>query len=730
MHNSLFTVLVNDTVSDQFSIGAFLGNPFGDYYDPSSGEPLTSLIVVPVTPGNISLSVSNVIIENDDATLTRYPDTVIIYSDGVAIYQGTEYRETFILESGEASVSGGIGADVFVVTPTTGTQIDINDFAADDVIDFSSVLLQSGYKYLTETVIASAADNHAYVRSDLSVVDLAGILSNQSQYDNTFGAFVDSGNGEVFGFYDSNPIAGTVDVNSFRLVIGDAANGITILNVDVALNVGAAFTSGAVGGSVTENDPTDQLVYTAAVELEVGQTVTFSLAAGVEELFSIDAQTGAVTFIGTADYETASSLSFTVVATDNEGNASRQLVSIPVVNVDDTAPIWVSGTSFTALANTPFVYEAIADDSLDFSFEPVWYSLDPDSADADLLVIDTASGIVTLQQGVLVPEGKQAFTFTVVVTDGVNAPVSQQVVAVLGTSTEVQGPGVLVQGGIRAVESDNGDGTYTLDFYVDESAAGLFSSGVENYDFTLNYDPTQFAAVANQDFTSSFSIVVANTEIPGRLQVGALDINAHDPSYTSPLGSVLLTPLVLNDLTITISDVLINNAYLPNTVILYDDPAIVSGTADNDTFALLGGDTEITGGQGIDAYIVTETTGNQIFITDFMPDEDIIDMSSLLMGLGYTSISDLDLGPAFNGEAREYSQTSMDLLALIQANDFSFDNSFGMLIDTTNGKIIGFYDADSSADSVDMHTFEINIGDAVNNITLEDLTAGIGGFIA
>jgi hypothetical protein len=29
-----------------------------------------------------------------------------------------------------------------------------------------------------------------------------------------------------------------------------------------------------------------------------------------------------------------------------------------------------------------------------------------------------------------------------------------------------------------------------------------------------------------------------------------------------------------------------------------------------------------------------------------------------------------------------------------------------------------------------MRTFEINIGDAVNDITLEDLTAGIGGFIA
>lgn len=47
-----------------------------------------------------------------------------------------------------------------------------------------------------------------------------------------------------------------------------------------------------------------------------------------------------------------------------------------------------------------------------------------------------------------------------------------------------------------------------------------------------------------------------------------------------------------------------------------------------------------------------------------------------------------------------------------------------------NGETIGFYDADSNADSIDMHTFKINIGGAANDITVDDLAAGIGGFIA
>jgi hypothetical protein len=237
-------------------------------------------------------------------------------------------------------------------------------------------------------------------------------------------------------------------------------------------------------------------------------------------------------------------------------------------------------------------------------------------------------------------------------------------------------------------------------------------------------------AIVAGDYTTSFSLPTVNDEVAGKLVVGAIDLTALDLADGTPLGSLTVTPLVTDGAEVSVTDVIVNTTDLASTQIIYGEPAIVSGTADNDTFTLLGGDTEITGGDGIDAYIVTETTGNQIYITDFMTDEDVIDMSSLLMGLGYTSISDLDLGPAFNGEAREYSQTSMDLLELVQANDFSFDNSFGMLIDTTNGKIVGFYDANSDADVVDMQTFEINIGESVADISLDNLIAGIGGFIA
>ena len=711
---------VNDEVAGRLVVGAIDLNAL----DLASGTPLGQLVVTPTSDADVTVSITDLIVNESDL-----PSTVVVYGDPVMV-SGTEAPESFVLAGGEAEITGGAGVDVYVVTDSAGEQMSVTDYTADDVIDFSYALVQAGYNSAIDDTVPSVSAGQASELVGGSLDDVAGIMANEAAYDNTYGAIVDVDAGQILGYYDANPAAGVVDTVGFRLTIGEAAGALDGLNIAAIVNTGAAFTSGATGGAVTENDPTDQLVYTAAVELEAGQSVTFSLAAGVEELFSIDAQTGAVTFIGTADYETASTLGFTVVATDNEGNASRQSVSIAVVNEDDTAPTWVSGTSFTALAGTPFLYQAEADDSADVTLEPVQYSLDPNSADADLLAIDSLSGIVSLQQGVLVPEGKQAFTFTVVATDGVNDPVSQQVVATLGATTAVQGTGVLAQGGIQVVDVDNGDGTYTLEFYVDSSVAAQFANGVENYDFVFNYAPDQFEAIVAGDYTTSFSLPTVNDEVAGKLVVGAIDLTALDLADGTPLGSLTVTPLVTDGAEVSVTDVIVNTTDLASTQIIYGEPAIVSGTADNDTFTLLGGDTEITGGDGIDAYIVTETTGNQIYITDFMTDEDVIDMSSLLMGLGYTSISDLDLGPAFNGEAREYSQTSMDLLELVQANDFSFDNSFGMLIDTTNGKIVGFYDANSDADVVDMQTFEITIGESVADISLDNLIAGIGGFIA
>ncbi|MDG0978517.1 MAG: cadherin domain-containing protein, partial [Halieaceae bacterium] len=721
--------------------------------------------------------------------------------------------------------------------------------------------------------------------------DVSGGVSFSLSADSAAGVEIDAVSGEVS--LTAAADFETAESYSFTVVATDVAGNKTTKAVAVDVTnldeVAPVITSDATAEAIAENTAAGAVVYmaTATDEGDISEGVTFSLADGSDAALSINAQTGAVTLNESPDFETQETYSFTVVATDGGGNTDDQAVTLAVSDVDDSQPTFTSATTGAALTSTPYLYQAEVDDSGDDISAGVTYRL-ADSGDSALLQIDPSDGVVSVKNGLVDPSIQDSYTFTVIADDGVTDPVSQTVTLTVPEPNTVLGLGVSEQGGVQIVDTDNGDGTITLEFFVADEFVSSFPNGVENYDFVINYDATQFEAIAGTDYSTDFALPTVNAEVAGRLVVGAIDLDPLDLATGEPLGQLVLTPVTQDSFTISVADVIVNETDLSGTVVIYGDTASVTGSdepesfilaggsaqitagagvdvfvvtsttgndltitdyteddfvdfsyalisagynsntdeltqsastgearllldpvlsdltasnsaldngygaivdadngdivtfydensaagsvnvvvsriaigdvastlsqveigaqvstgaaftsgatggsvTENDTFTLLGGDTEITGGDGIDAYIVTETTGNQVYITDFMTDEDVIDMSSLLMGKGYNSISDLDLGPAVNGEAREYSQTSMDLLELVQANDFSFDNSFGMLIDETNGKIIGFYDADADADSIDMQTFEINIGSAATDITLDDLIAGIGGFIA
>jgi hypothetical protein len=127
--------------------------------------------------------------------------------------------------------------------------------------------------------------------------------------------------------------------------------------VSVAINnldeVAPSITSGDTATAIDENSDADQVVYTASAsdtDFNGLEDITFSLADDSLS-FSIDAATGVVTTNAdfTADYENAQSQSFTVVATDAAGNASEQVVSVEINNLDEVAPSITSGDTATAV---------------------------------------------------------------------------------------------------------------------------------------------------------------------------------------------------------------------------------------------------------------------------------------------------------------------------------------------------------------------------------------------
>ncbi len=115
-----------------------------------------------------------------------------------------------------------------------------------------------------------------------------------------------------------------------------------------------AFSSITTATALNENSGAGQTVYTAVAS--DAAAITYSLkAVGDAAAFSINASTGAVTLTGNPDFETQSSYSFTVVATDAAGNASEQAISLGINDlVDEIAPnvSSVAITSATGVQNS------------------------------------------------------------------------------------------------------------------------------------------------------------------------------------------------------------------------------------------------------------------------------------------------------------------------------------------------------------------------------------------
>jgi acyl-coenzyme A thioesterase PaaI-like protein len=237
---------------------------------------------------------------------------------------------------------------------------------------------QSEYSF---TVVASDGVNDAVeqtVTLDINNLDEQDPVINQLAVDETLSveenivdqlvytvtATDDSNADRTFALTDSsdpgfsiNSVTGEVRLNSspnfevktsysFEVVAFDqAGNKSTPQQFTISVNnsdeIAPTITSGATGIAVDENSGTGQIVYTATADDSdfVSAGVIFSLAD--EALgFSIDATTGVVTTNAdfAADYESAESKIFTVVATDDALNFSDQLVSVAINNLDETAP--------------------------------------------------------------------------------------------------------------------------------------------------------------------------------------------------------------------------------------------------------------------------------------------------------------------------------------------------------------------------------------------------------
>ncbi|MFN6338928.1 MAG: Calx-beta domain-containing protein [Cyanobacteriota bacterium] len=112
------------------------------------------------------------------------------------------------------------------------------------------------------------------------------------------------------------------------------------------------FTSGG-SAAVNENEPAGTVVYTATCS--DSSAVTFSLAGTDASAFAIDAVSGALSIKASPDFETRTSYSVSILATDAAGNTATQAVVVSVTDVPE-GPVG----ALTLLSSNP------ADDATQF----------------------------------------------------------------------------------------------------------------------------------------------------------------------------------------------------------------------------------------------------------------------------------------------------------------------------------------------------------------------------
>jgi hypothetical protein len=153
---------------------------------------------------------------------------------------------------------------------------------------------------------------------------------------------------------------------------------VTINVTDV--NEAPSFTSGATG-TVAENAATGATVYTAAAADPETGTVTYSLSGTDASAFSIGSSSGVVTLNGSADYETKSSYSINVIASDAASNTVSKTVTINATNVNET-PTAANFTSAGLTSSTAVTGASVG----------TLAAVDPDAGDTHTFTLVAGNG--------------------------------------------------------------------------------------------------------------------------------------------------------------------------------------------------------------------------------------------------------------------------------------------------------------------------------------------------
>ncbi len=325
------------------------------------------------------------------------------------------------------SISSGNDANSFDINSSTGVvtfkTTAIPNFETNSSYSFIATV-SDGNLTATQTVtihITDVNDAPVFATSSISTSvnenQIAAITLQATDDDNSslIYSITDTTN------FDINSATGVVtfktapnfETNSSYSFIATASDGTSDVNQTVTINILNAneppeFTSIS---TVSVNENQTNAIDINATDID-GNALTYSIGGGTNaNSFTIESETGIVTFQTAPNFETKSSYSF--IATINDGtNDVNQTVTINILNIND-APVFISGTTVSVNENQTNAIDINATDA--DSNTTLTYSISGDVNST--FNINSATGVVTFK---IAPdlETKSSYSFIATVSDG------------------------------------------------------------------------------------------------------------------------------------------------------------------------------------------------------------------------------------------------------------------------------------------------------------------------
>ena len=160
---------------------------------------------------------------------------------------------------------------------------------------------------------------------------------------------------------------------SFAVIATDGAgNASAAQSVTLDINdlddAAPTITSGDTATSIEENTGAGQVVYTVAADdsfdVSDGAALAFGITGTDADAFEINSETGEVTLIEDADYDSQNTYNFIVTASDGVNPPAEKEITLQVLNVIDGPPVFTSNTVANIdenIGENQVVYTAVAE---------------------------------------------------------------------------------------------------------------------------------------------------------------------------------------------------------------------------------------------------------------------------------------------------------------------------------------------------------------------------------